>query len=113
MSQDADSSMQSIVDSFSSFTRLNTLYIQSHRTAQQADSLYENILLESKAIKTASRFLQGIPTLNRIAFALSPTDGTLWYAKDGDVAMAGDIIVVSRTVVVSRVRRFLNFIKRR
>jgi hypothetical protein len=89
---DTDSSMKTIVDSFSPFIRLTTLYIQPPRDLQ-AHSLYKNVLLPRDAVKTASCFVQVIPTLTRVAFTLGPREETLWYAKTRDVAMAGDIVI--------------------
>ena len=92
-SQEIDSSVQSVVDSFSPFTRLSTLSILPPRGAN-TDSLYMKVLISKDAVATASRFVQGIPALTRLAFPLSfPADETLWYAKSRDVAMVSDVVI--------------------
>ena len=91
--QETDSSVQSIVESLSSFARLTTLSILPPRSSN-TDSLYMNVLVPKDAKVTASRFVQGIPALTRLAFPLKfPVEKTLWYAKSRDDAMADDIVI--------------------
>lgn len=93
MFQGNDSSAQIVVNGLSPFTRLTTLSILPPCNAN-TDSLYMNILTPQNALRTASLFVQGIPTLTRLAFPLKyPVDETSWHAKSQDVAKAGDIVI--------------------
>lgn len=92
MSQEIDSSVHSVMNSFSSFTQLTTLSILPPR-CKNGDSLYMNIYTLEDCLRMASLFVRGIPAFTRVAVPPKyPANEALWYTKAQDVAQDGDIL---------------------